>query len=96
MIPTEPIPGHTKGTTDDITGVVHNAHSQVLIHIILAMTLHTTDRLHIGALQLTPETTADHALDQSKNQLRKACTNLQHNAGDHKVKHILKGFQELQ
>ena len=64
MIPKQAIPGHTTGTTDDVIGVVHDAHIQVLIHIILTMTLHTTDHLHIGALQLTPETTADHTLNQ--------------------------------
>ena len=96
MIPTEAIPGHTTGTTDNITGVVHNAHTQVLIHIVLTMTLHTADHLHIGALQLTPENTADYALNQPINQLRKAHTNLLHNPEDHKVKHIPKGIQELQ
>ena len=79
MTPTEAVPGHTTGTTDDITGVVHDAHTQVLIHIIFATTLHTADHLHIGALQLTPETAADHTLDQPTNQLRKASTNLYHN-----------------
>ena len=96
MTPTEAVPGHTTGTTDDITGVVHNAHTQVLIHIFLTVTLHTTDHLHIGALQFPPETTVDHALDQPTNHLRKAHTNLIHNPEDHKVKHILKGIQELQ
>ena len=96
MTPTEAIPGHTTGTTDDITGVVHDTHTQVLIHIILTVTLHTIDHLHIGALQLTPETTADHTLDQPTNQLRKTPTNICHNPEDHKVKHILKGIQELQ
>ena len=86
MTPTEAIPGHTTGTTNNITGVVHNAHTQVLIHIILAMTLHIADYLHIGALQLTPETAADHALNQPTNQLRKVCTNLCHNPEDHKGK----------
>ena len=93
MTPTKAIPGHTIGTIDDITGVVHNAHTQVLIHIILTMTLHTTDHLHIGALQLTPETAADHTLDQPTNQLRKPHTNLCHNPEDHTVKHILMEFK---
>ena len=96
MTSTEAVPGNTTGTTDNITGVVHDAHTQVLIHIIHAVTLHTTDHLHIGALQLTPETTADHTLDQPTNWVRKACTNLHHNTVDHKVKQILKGIQELQ
>ena len=83
MIPMEAIPGHTTGTTDDTIGVLYDPHTQVLIHIILTATLHTTDHLHIGALQLTPETTADHTLNQPTNQLRKACTNLHHNPDDH-------------
>ena len=70
MIPTEAIPGHTIGTTDDITGVIHDVHTQVLIHIILTMTLHTTDHLHTGAHHLTHEITADHALDQPTGQLK--------------------------
>ena len=92
MIPTEAIPGHTTGTTDDIIGVVHNAHIQVLIHIVLTVTLHTTDHLHIGVLQLTPETAADHALNPPTNLLRKDHTNLLHNPEDHKVKHTPKGI----
>ena len=95
MIPTEAIPGHTKGTTHNNTGVVHDAHTQVCIHIIFIATLHTADHLHIGALQLAPETAADHTLQQPTNQLRKACTNLCHIQEDHRVKHILKGIQEL-
>ena len=95
MTPTEAIPGPTTGTTDNITGVVHDAHTQVLIHIILTTTLHIADNLHLGALQLTPSTTADHALNQPTNQLRKAHTNLDHNPEDHRVKHILKGIQAL-
>ena len=54
MIPTDSVPGHTTRTTDDIIGVTHDAHTQLLIHIILATTLHT------------PETTAGHALDPPK------------------------------
>ena len=49
-----------------------------LLHIVLtAMILHTADHLHIGALQLTPETTADHALNQPTNLLRRgSCQSL--------------------
>ena len=64
MTPTGAILGPTIGTTHDNTGVIHNAHTQVLIHIILAMTLHTVDHLHTGAHQLTQEIAADHALNQ--------------------------------
>ena len=96
ITPTEAIPGHTTGIIDNITGVVHNAHTQPLTHIILAMTLHITDHLHIEALQLTPEITADHALDQLTNLPRKLCTDLHHIPADHKAKHIPKGTQKLQ
>ena len=47
MTPTEAVPGHATGTTDNISGVVHDAHTQVLIHTILTTTPHTTDQLHI-------------------------------------------------
>ena len=67
MILTEAVPGHTTRTTDDISGVLHDAHMQVLIHIILAMTLHISDYLHTDALQLTPEITAHHTLNQHTN-----------------------------
>ena len=95
MIPTGAIPGHTTGTTEDITGVVHNACTQILIHIVLTMTLHTAD-LHTGAHQLTQETSAHHTLHQPTNQLRKPHTNPHHNPEDPKIKHILKGIQESQ
>ena len=78
MTPTEAILGHTTGITDDITVVLLDSHTQVLIHIILAMTLHITDHLHTEALQLTLEIAADHALDQPTNPPRKLCTNLHH------------------
>ena len=96
MTPTEAIPGHITGITDDITGVVHNAYTQALIHIILNVTLHIANHLHTGALQPTPEITADHALNQPTNPPRKPCTNCHHIPGDHKVKPIPKGIQELQ
>ena len=93
---TEAIPSQITGTTEDITGIIHNAHTQVFIHIILVVTLHTTDHLPTGAHQLTQETAAVHTVNQPINQLRKAHTNLLHNPEDHKVKHILKGNNELQ
>ena len=52
MIPTEVIPGHTTGTTNGITGVIDDAHTQVLIHIVLTMTLTTTDHLHLELFSL--------------------------------------------
>ena len=96
MTPTEAVPGHTTGTTDDITGVVHMTHTQALIHIILTMTHHITDHLPIEALQLTPEITVDLALDQPTNPPRKHCINLCHIPGDHKVKHIPKPPKKIQ
>ena len=63
MIPTEAVICNITGSTDNITGVVHNTHTQGLIHIILTTTLHTADHLLIGALHLTPEATADHTLN---------------------------------
>ena len=69
MTSAEAVPGQITETTENITGVVYDTHTQVLIHIILAMTLHTADHLHTGGHQLTPETAADHNLNQSTNQL---------------------------
>ena len=43
MTPTEAIPGPNTGITDAITGVVHDTHTQELIHIILAATLCIAD-----------------------------------------------------
>ena len=94
--PSEAIPGHTTGITDDITGVVHNTHTQVLIHIIPAATLHITDHLPTEALQLTPKISVDHTPDQPTNPPRKPHTNLYHSSKDHKGKHIPKKIQGLQ
>ena len=93
IAPTESLPGHTTGIIDDITGVGHDAHTQPLMHIILTMTLYITDHLCIEALQLTPEITAHHALDQHTNPSRKPHTDLHHIPRDHKAKHIPKGVQ---
>ena len=60
------------------------------------MTLHIVDHLHIEALQLTPEITADDALNQPTNPPRKPHTDLHHIPGDHKAKHIPNRIQELQ
>ena len=96
MTPTKAIPGHTTEMTDNITEVVHDTQTQPLIHIVLTATLHITDHLDIEALQLTPEITADHALNQHTNPPGKACTNLRHILRDHKAKHIPKRIQESQ
>ena len=90
LTPTEAIPGHITGIAEDITGVLHDAHTQVLIHIILAMTPHITDHLHTEALQLTLEIAADYTHNQPANPPRKPCTNLHHIAEAHKVKHTPK------
>ena len=76
ITPMEGIPGHTTGIIDDITGVVHNAHTQPLTHIILTMTLQITDHLCKEAFQLTPGIAADYTLDQPTNPSRKPHTNL--------------------
>ena len=94
MTPTEAVPGHIIGTTDDITGVVHTNHTQILIHTILTMTLHIEDHLHTGTHQPTQETATDHALDQPTTQLSQLCINLHHIPEDHKIKHIPKRIQE--
>ena len=86
--PTEAVLGLTIGTTNDHTGVIHDAHTQVLIHIVQFMTLHTADHLHTGAHQLSQEIAADHTLNHTTGQLRKPCTNLHQSPEDYKVKHI--------
>ena len=96
MTPTGAVPGHTTGITDVFTGVVHDAHTQTLIHIILSMTLHITDHLPTEALQLTTGITAYHVLNQLTNLPRKPHINLHHIPEDHKVNHIPNGIQELQ
>ena len=87
MTLTEAIPSQITGTTENITGVIHDTHTQVLMHIILTMTVHTTNHLHTGAHQLTQEITADHALSQPTGQLRKPHTNLHQGPEEHKVRH---------
>ena len=96
MTPTEAVPGHTTWIPDDITGVVHDAHTHTHTHNVLTMTLHIADHLHIEALQCTLEITGDHTLNQPTNPPRKPHTDLCHVPGDHKAKHIPKGIQELQ
>ena len=69
IIPTEAILGCTIGTADDITEVIHDIHTQILIFPILSMTLHIEGHLHIGAHQLTHGITADHAYRPAKKTL---------------------------
>ena len=72
MTPTEAIPGHTTEITDDITEVVHDANTHPLMHLVLAATLHFTDYLDIEALQLPPEITTNHTLNQHTKPTRKS------------------------
>ena len=96
ITPTEAIPGHSIGTTDDITRVIHNTHTEVLICTILTTTPYIKDHLHTGAHQPTQNTTAYHSLGQPTNQCRKPCIKIHHIPEDSKVKHILKEIQESQ
>ena len=59
MIPTEAAPGHTIGIADNITGILHDAHTQMLISTILEGHLLTE------AHQLTHEIAADNVLSIS-------------------------------
>ena len=90
---TEAILGHTIGTADDITGVIHDTHTQTLIYTVLTMTLHIEGHLHTGALQLTHEIAADHTVDQPAGQLRKPHIRIHHIPEDPKVICTLKKFK---
>ena len=96
MTPTEAIPGHTTGTPDAITEALHDAHTQMPIHITLTVTLHIEDHLPIGALQITLETPANNNLNQQTNQLRKPCINLHPIPADHKENPITEEIQKSQ
>ena len=88
MIPTEAALGHTIGIADNITGVLHNAHTQALISTILSVTL------HIEAHQPTHKIAADHAPNQPTSQLQKPCIRIHHIPEDPIVIHALKEIQE--
>ena len=94
ITPTEAILGHTIGTADDITGVIHDAHTKTFIYTILTTTLHIEGHLHTRANQLTHKITADYALDQPTGQLRKLCIRIHHIPEDPKVIHTPKEIQE--
>ena len=47
MIPTRDTPGHIIGIADNITGILHDAYTQMLISTILAMTPHIEGHLVI-------------------------------------------------
>ena len=87
---------HTIGTTDDITGVIHNAHTQVLIYTILNATLHIKDHLHTGAHQRTQETAAAHILNQPTNQVRKPHIKHHHFPENPNIIHTQKEVKESQ
>ena len=89
---TEDIPGHIIETIDITTGVLHDAHSPVII--IPAMTPHIIDYLCTGAHQLTPRIRADHLPVQQTNQVSKLCIHLQHIPADLKMSCIIKEIQE--
>ena len=72
ITPIETIPGHATGPVDVITEVLPSTHTPMPIHIALARTPHIEDHPHTVALQLTLETTEDHACNQHMNQLRKS------------------------
>ena len=88
--------GHTIWTADDITGVIHDAHTQRLIFTVLTVTLHIEGHLLTGAHQLSHEIKADHTLSQPTGQLRKLCIRIHHIPEDSKVINTLDKIQESQ
>ena len=50
MTPTGAVLCPSTGITDDITGVLHDTHTQTLMHVILVMTLQIADHLPTEAL----------------------------------------------
>ena len=92
MIPTKDTPGHKIGTTENITGVLHD--TQKLISTIFTMTCHIEGHLLTGAHWLTDEITADHALNQPTGQLRKPHIRIHHIPEDPTVIHALKEIPE--
>ena len=93
---TEAILVCTTGATDNITEVIHDAHTQILISTVLTMTLHIEGHLHIGAHQFTYRITAYHTLNQPTGQLRKPCIQTHQIPEDPKVIHTLEEIQESQ
>ena len=62
MIPNEDAPGYIIGTADNITGVIFDAHTQMLISTVLTITLHIEGRPFIEPHWFTHEIAADHVL----------------------------------
>ena len=96
IIPTEAVLGHIMGTEDDITEVIHDAHTQILISTILAKTPHIEGHLHIGVHQFTHGIAADHTPDQHTGQLRKPHIRIHQIPEDPKVTHTLEEIQGSQ
>ena len=96
VTPTEAIPGDTTGTADAITGVLPSTHTQMPIHIALAMTPHFRDHPCTDTLQPTLETAADHDLNQHIHQPRRPHTKIHLNPGNPKVIHTLREIPESQ
>ena len=94
MIPTEDAPGHIIRTTDNITGVLHDAHTQMLISTILTMTLHIEGHLLIDGHWLIHEIEDDHTLDQPTGQLRKPHIRIHHIPEDPSVICAIKELPE--
>ena len=93
--PIEAILGHSTGTVDDITGVIHDTHTQMLISTVLAVILYREGHLYTEAHQLTHEITADHTLDQPTGQLKGHCIRLHHIPEAPKIIHTLDEIQEI-
>ena len=88
MIHTEATLDHTRGSTEDTTGVAHNAHTPTLTTINPAVTCHIADHLHIEALPLTPEITAGDTLNQPTHPLEDFHINPLHAPANNKAKCI--------
>ena len=96
VTPTEAVSGHTTETADAITRVLPGDHTQMPIHITLAMALHIRVHLHTEGLQLTLETMEDHNLDQHINQPKIPHTKIHHNSENPTVMHTLRETPESQ
>ena len=96
MTCTEATLGHTTRKAKDATGVTHDALilPTLLTNTILATTHHTADHLHTEALQHTPGTAVDHALNQPTDLPERICIDPPCIPAHHEAKHISQGNQE--
>ena len=94
ITPTDAILGHSIGTPDNITGVLHDP--QMLISTILTTTLHIECHLHTGTHQLPHVIVANHSLSQPTGQLQKPDIRIHHIPEDPKVINTLEEIQESQ